>query len=115
VASDWEASESARFLDTATNEFVGFLLPHAADTCHTFQSEEAAPCFVVLSGDVLRRSRANERDILLVGLRVPIQLQAVDVLLAVKVVDFIPEFPGVHGYCLMLDFVRQVARNSQKR
>jgi hypothetical protein len=45
-------------------------------------------------------SRANERDILLVGLRVPIQLQVVAVLLAVDVVDLVPELPAVHGQCL---------------
>ena len=48
----------------------------------------------------LFRRRSNERDILLVGLRVPVQLQVVAVLLAVEVVDFISEFPAVHGQCL---------------
>lgn len=81
----------------SSTEVGRFMLPHAADTCHTFQSEEAAPCFVVLANDLLHRSGANERDIPLVGLRVPVQLQIVAVLLAVEVVDFIPEFPAVHG------------------
>ena len=64
---------------------------------HALQRKKRTPCFIVLSNDLLRRSRANERDILPVDLRVPVQLQVVAVLLAVKVVDLVPEPRAVHG------------------
>jgi hypothetical protein len=61
------------------------------------QHEKRTPSFIVLADDLLRRSGANEWDILLVGLRVPVQLQVVAVLLAVDVVDLVPELRGVLG------------------
>jgi hypothetical protein len=62
---------------------------------HTLQLEEATPCLIVLANDLLRRGGANERDILLVGLRVRVQLQVVAVLLAVEVVDLVLELRAV--------------------
>jgi len=60
-----------------------------------FQSEEAAPCLIVLANDLLRRSGADSSDILLVDLWVPVELQVVLVLLTMEVVDFIPKLRAV--------------------
>jgi len=58
---------------------------------HALQREKRTPCLVVLTNDLLCRSGANEWDILLVGLRVPVEPQVVPVLLMMKLVDFIPK------------------------
>ena len=63
---------------------------------HALQRKKRTPCFIVLANDLLRRSGADERDILLVGLWAPVQL-LVTVLLAVEVVDFIPKLHTVNS------------------
>jgi hypothetical protein len=75
-----------------------------------FQSEKTAPCFIVLADDLLRRSGADERDILLVDSRVPVEPQVVPVLLMMKVVDFIPKLRTIDS-----DFLEYVMLFSRWR
>jgi hypothetical protein len=56
-----------------------------------FQSEKTAPRLIVLADDLLRCRGADQWYVLLVDSRVPVEPQVVLVLLAVEVVDFIPQ------------------------
>jgi hypothetical protein len=63
---------------------------------HALQRKKRTPCFIVLSNDLLRRSGANERDIPLVGLWIPVELQIVLVLLTMQIIDFVPELRAIN-------------------